>query len=234
MSRVPYALLIGIENQLESIFNTKQELIDLTQYFAKSVGKEVPLTDVVDGTKREILRKNIGCLSDDEIFDFMSQLEKLSYIKYEEYLCEEIDELLSYQDNGSSKSRGSITDLLSCYPQKIKNQWRKACLFFDKGDYRESLDDIRLTIELLVKEITRSEKSLENQKSNLGKFFKVKGINNQIVNLFWKMLDMYMNIQNDEAKHDVPENLGHEEITFLMNQASLIIRFLVDCDSKEF
>ena len=156
MSRVPYALLIGIENQLESIFNTKQELIDLTQYFAKSVGKEVPLTDVVDGTKREILRKNIGCLSDDEIFDFMSQLEKLSYIKYEEYLCEEIDELLSYQDNGSSKSRGSITDLLSCYPQKIKNQWRKACLFFDKGDYRESLDDIRLTIELLVKEITRS------------------------------------------------------------------------------
>lgn len=235
-NKVPYVLLMGIENQLENIFSTKQEIIDITCSFAESVGKKAPITDAGDGTKRKILRENIGCLSDDEIFDFMSQLKKISYIKYEDYLCEEIDELLAYQDQESrnGKSRSSITDLLSSYSPKIKMQWRKACLFYDNKDYRNSLDNVRLTIELLVKEVARSDKSLENQKEGLGKFFKAKGMNRQIVNLFWRMLDMYEVIQNDEAKHNVPENLSYEEVTFLMNQASLIIRFIIECDNKEF
>lgn len=234
--KVPYVLLIGIEDQLANIFNTKREIIDITQSFAKSVNKEVPITEVGTETKQDILRENIGCFSDDEILDFMGQLEKLSYIKYEDYLCEEIDELLTYQDrgNGSGKSRNSITDLLNGYPLKIKTQWRSACLSFDKGNYRDSLDNMRLTIELLVKHVTRANKSLENQKENLGKFFKAKGINSEIVNLFWRMLNMYEIIQNHEVKHNVPEDLSCEEITFLLNQSSVIIKFLIECDSKEF
>ena len=233
-NKVPYVLLVGIEDQLADVFDTKQEIIDITRSFAKNVDKEVPVTHVGYETKKEILRKNIGCFSDDEIFDFMSQLEKLSFIKYEDYLCEEIDKLLAYQESGSNRSRSSITDLLSGYPPKIKIQWRQECLFYDNKDYRNSLDNMRLTIELLVKEVTRSNKSLENQKKNLGNFFKVKGMNSQVVNLFWKMLDMYDTIQDNEAKHDVPNDLNREEITFLMNQASLIIRFIIECDNKEF
>ena len=45
---------------------------------------------------------------------------------------------------------------------------------------------------------------------------------------------MYDTIQDNEAKHDVPNDLNREEITFLMNQASLIIRFIIECDNKEF
>lgn len=235
-NKVPYALLIGIEDQLANIFNTKQEIIDITKYFAKSINKRVPISEAGNETKQEILRQNIDCFSDDEIFDFISQLKKISFIKCENYLCEEIDELLEYQASEihNSKSRETIRDLLNDYPSKIKNQWSKACRFFDKGEYRESLDSIRLSLELLVKNITRADKSLENQKKNLGNFFKAKGISSQITNLFLKMLNMYEKIQNDKVKHDVPEDLNCEEIAFLMNQASTIIKFLIACDKKGF
>ena len=74
-NKVPYVLLVGIEDQLADVFDTKQEIIDITRSFAKNVDKEVPVTHVGYETKKEILRKNIGCFSDDEIFDFMFHLE---------------------------------------------------------------------------------------------------------------------------------------------------------------
>jgi hypothetical protein len=46
-SSVPYVLLITIEDQLQDIIPTKNEIIDLTRAFAQSVGKEVPI-DTID------------------------------------------------------------------------------------------------------------------------------------------------------------------------------------------
>lgn len=43
---------------------------------------------------------------------------------------------------------------------------------------------MRLTIELLIKRITGSEASLENQKSALGKFFEDKDISKEVRNCF--------------------------------------------------
>lgn len=233
-SNVPYVLLVGIENQIQD-FMSKSEIIDLTKAFAKGVNKKVPITEVGYETKKEILAKNIGCLSEDEKFEFMSQLQKLSFIKCRPELDEEITDFLSYRVQiNSSKSRNSISDLLVIYPPKIRRQWVKACAFFDKKDYRNSLDNMRLTVELLVKNLTKSDASLENQKENLGKFLQAKGINKQVSNFLFKILNIYEKIQNDQAKHDVPDHLKHEEVTFIMNQSYVIIKFLVDCDKSSF
>ena len=97
-----------------------------------------------------------------------------------------------------------------------------------------ALDNVRLTVEFLVKQLTKSEASLENQKKNLGSFLKAKGVNTQKRNYVFKILDVYEKIQNDQAKHDVPEKLNPEEVTFIMNQSYVIIKFLIDCDNKAF
>lgn len=233
-NNVPYVLLIGIENQIQD-FMSKREIIDLTQAFAESVNKKVPITEAGYETKKEILAQNIGCLSEDEKFDFMSQLQKLSFIKCRPELDEEINDFLSYRVQiNSSKSRNSISDLLATYPPKIRQQWVKACVFFDRDDYRNSLDNVRLAVELLVKFLTKSDASLENQKKNLGRFLQAKGINKQVSNFLFKILNIYERIQNDQAKHDVPDHLKHEEVTFIMNQSYVIIKFLVDCDKLPF
>lgn len=93
---------------------------------------------------------------------------------------------------------------------------------------------MRLTIELLIKRITGSKASLENQTNVLGKFFKEKDISKEVRNLFFKMLDMYAKIQNHEAKHNLPQNSNSKEIKFLMNQSTVIINFFKDCDKEIF
>ncbi|MCH4139163.1 MAG: DUF4145 domain-containing protein [Lactobacillus amylovorus] len=166
----------------------------------------------------------------------MSQIQKLSYVKCRPELEEEITNLLSYQDRitGSKDSRNSISGLLAAYPPKIRKQWTKACIFFDKDDYRNALDNVRLAVELLVKELTKSDASLENQQKNLGNFLKAKGIGKQVRNYLHNILNIYEKIQNNEVKHDVPESLSREEVTFIMNQSYVLIKFLVDCDNKAF
>ncbi|MCT7693420.1 MAG: hypothetical protein N5824_00330, partial [Lactobacillus iners] len=132
--------------------------------------------------------------------------------------------------DGVIKARNSVSTLLETYSIDLKNQWQRTYRFYDHLDYRNALDNMRLTIELLIKRITGSEASLENQKSALGKFFEDKDISKEVRNLFFKMLDMYEKIQNHEAKHNLPQNLNSKEIKFLMNQSTVIIKFLIDCD----
>lgn len=237
-SSIPSVLLLDIEDKLGGIIS-KEDAVELTQAFAKSVGKIVPIDDVRENpfiSPEDVLKENIDCLSDDEIFEFMAQLQKLSYVKYNSELDEEITDFLSYQDqmNGSGKSRNNISNLLEVYSPKIRQQWIKACVFFDKEDYRNALDNVRLAVELLVKTLTKSNASLENQQKTLGSFLKAKGINKQIRNYLFRILDVYEKVQNDQAKHDVPESLNPEEVTFIMNQSYVIIKFLIDCDNRAF
>lgn len=237
-SSVPSVLLIDIEDKLGGIISV-EDAVKLTQAFAKGVGKEAPIDDVREDpfiSSEDVLKDNIDCFSDDEIFEFMAQLQKLSYVKNYSELDEEITDFLSYQDqmNGSRKSRNNISSLLATYPPKIRQQWIKAGVFFNNGDYRNALDNVRLTVELLVKNLTKSESSLENQKKNLGNFLEAKSIDTQIRNYVFKILNIYEKIQNDQAKHDVPESLSFEEVSFIMNQSYVIIKFLIDCDNKAF
>ena len=74
----------------------------------------------------------------------------------------------------------------------------------------------------------------KNQKKNLGNFLEAKSIDTQIRNYVFKILNIYEKIQNDQAKHDVPESLSFEEVSFIMNQSYVIIKFLIDCDNKAF
>lgn len=96
------------------------------------------------------------------------------------------------------------------------------------------MDNVRLTVELLVKELTKSQASLENQQKDLGNFLKAKGIKKQMINYLHSILDIYEKIQNNEAKHDVPDSLSREEVTFIMNQSYTLMKFLIDCDNIAF
>lgn len=94
-SSVPYVLLIDIEDKLAEIIY-EYDAIELTQALAKSVNKEVPVTDAKDpfiSSTRDVLRKNIDCLSDDEKFEFIAQVQKLSYVKHNSELMDAINKL---------------------------------------------------------------------------------------------------------------------------------------------
>lgn len=230
-NRIPLVLLNDVEDQISQHFSAN-ELIDLTYEFAKSYNKSIPIDEPNYGSfnKKELLSTNLNVLSDNEKMEFLSQIKYHSRLCEDDFLRDEIDLLVKDASNGVIKARNSVSTLLETYSIDLKNQWQRTYRFYDHLDYRNALDNMRLTIELLIKRITGSEASLENQKSALGKFFEDKDISKEVRNLFFKMLDMYEKIQNHEAKHNLPQNLNSKEIKFLMNQSTVIIKFLIDCD----
>lgn len=230
-NRIPLVLLNDVEDQISQHFSAN-ELIDLTYEFAKSYNKSIPIDESNYGSfnKKELLSTNLNVLSDNEKIEFLSQIKYHSRLCEDDFLRDEIDLLVKDASNGVIKARNSVSTLLETYSIDLKNQWQRTYRFYDHLDYRNALDNMRLTIELLIKRITGSEASLENQKSALGKFFEDKDISKEVRNLFFKMLDMYEKIQNHEAKHNLPQNLNSKEIKFLMNQSTVIIKFLIDCD----
>ena len=230
-NRIPLVLLNDVEDQISQHFSAN-ELIDLTYEFAKSYNKSIPIDEPNYGSfnKKELLSTNLNVLSDNEKIEFLSQIKSLSRRCAVDFLRDEFDLLVKDASNGVIKARNSFSTLLETYSIDLKNQWQRTYRFYDHLDYRNALDNMRLTIELLIKRITGSEASLENQKSALGKFIEDKDISKEVRNLFFKMLDMYEKIQNHEAKHNLPQNLNSKEIKFLMNQSTVIIKFLIDCD----
>ncbi|MCT6890786.1 hypothetical protein [uncultured Lactobacillus sp.] len=234
-NKIPLVLLNDIEDQISQHFSAN-ELIDLTYEFAKGYNKNIPVDNPNFDffNKKTLLSENLNALSDDEKIEFLSQIKYHSRLSEDDSLRNEIDLLEKNASNGVIKARNSVSSLLETYSIDLKNQWQKTCRFYDQLDYRNALDNMRLTIELLIKRITGSKASLENQTNVLGKFFKEKDISKEVRNLFFKMLDMYAKIQNHEAKHNLPQNLNSKEIKFLMNQSTVIINFLIDCDKEIF
>lgn len=106
---------------------------------------------------------------------------------------------------------------------KLFNQ---AKLKYDHGIFeRNVLDDLRLALELLLKQILNNNKSLENQLPNIGSYLKVHGASPQIGNMFQRLLDCYINYQNDYVKHT--DKLKEEEIEFVFEVTSSFMKHIV-------
>jgi len=93
---------------------------------------------------------------------------------------------------------------------------------------RNMLDDLRLTLETLLREILSNSKSLENQYELLGKHLKEKGTSKEIVNMFRVIITNFSTYQNNNVKHG--DNVKEEEIDFIVNISLAMINFLI---SKE-
>src|SRR5436190_23394752 len=87
---------------------------------------------------------------------------------------------------------------LEKYPDAYK-EYLSALKKFDNKIYeRNLLDDLRLSLELLLKNILHNTKSLENQVSDLGIYLKGKSISAEVINMFNKLLDYYVKYQNQK------------------------------------
>lgn len=110
--------------------------------------------------------------------------------------------------------------------EKTRKLFDEALLKHDQGVFRRNtLDDLRLALELLLCELWSNEKSLENQVSNVGQFVRDKGGSKELANMFQKLVDYYANYQNTYVKHDDAVITSEIEIIFELT-ASFMKHFL--------
>lgn len=114
-------------------------------------------------------------------------------------------------------------DALSLYSQALEK--------YEHGAFqRNLLDDLRLSLEKLLREIFHNAKSLENQISFVGDYIKSNGGSSELSNMFVKLLDYYAKYNNSYVKHD--DAVIEEEIEFILEITSSFMKHLVRLSCK--
>jgi hypothetical protein len=116
-----------------------------------------------------------------------------------------------------------FTDAQSLYSQALEK--------YQHGAFqRNLLNDLRLSLEKLLKNIFQNSKSLENQISSVGDYIKANGGSPEFSNIFVKLLDYYAKYNNSYVKHD--DAVIEEEIEFILEITSSFMKHLVRMNCK--
>lgn len=67
---------------------------------------------------------------------------------------------------------------------------------------RNALDDLRLSLEALLRQLLTNEKPLEKQVPEVGRYVKQRGGSAELANMLEKLIDYYSKYQNTYVKHD--------------------------------
>lgn len=113
---------------------------------------------------------------------------------------------------------GPYPDSLSLFESAITKHASGAYL-------RNVLDDLRLSLELLLKGLLQNAKSLENQIPLLADFLKPRGGSRELANMFVKLVEYYTKYQNTYIKHD--DAVIEEEVEFIFELTASFMKHFV-------
>ena len=110
---------------------------------------------------------------------------------------------------------------LERHPEALE-QYNNALAKFEGGIFeRNTLDDMRLAFELLVKDLLSNGKSLENNISELGNKLKDANTSVELRNMCTQIIKYYTDSQNNHVKHNDKVNENEIEYTLLFQQKYL-------------
>lgn len=114
---------------------------------------------------------------------------------------------------------------LEDFPEALKI-YSQAKEKYDHGAFhRNVLDDLRLGLEKLLREVLGNDKSLEKQQPEVGSLIKESGGSAELGNMFMKLLDYYSKYQNSYVKHD--DAVIEAEIEFVFEITSSFMKHIV-------
>ena len=188
--------------------------------------------------KRTALEKNLKCFTPEQQYKIIDELCRLPKFSKNEKVQDLLIKLVSrYQEFSTEKNELpeivlNTKEWLDDYP-KAKKHYEDALNKKNNDIYtRNLLDDLRCSLEALVKAILKNSKSLENQKAELGNFLKKHSISVEIRNLYTdKILEFYTDYQNHNVKHN--ENYNEIEVDFIFEQTVVLMRLLIKLDNRK-
>jgi hypothetical protein len=212
-------------SQIVKFFNSKS-----VDYSVDIPHDRAPLSMATN--KRTAFLENLICFSPEQQFQILSELTEDDRLKDIENVKKLRQKLHGNYSDFSSVPTAADSEQVQ-KAQHFLEQYRDAYNSFNsalekyknKVYERNTLDDLRLSLELLLRHVLKNGKSLENQLPELGTYQKAKGISPEVTNMFSKLLDMYSKYQNTYVKHN--DNVNDKEIDFMINLTTAFMLFLV-------
>lgn len=139
--------------------------------------------------------------------------------------------VIVYPEGAKLLDEGAINDVLAWledYPTVAKHFEQALTIYMsgEKEKYRNLLDNLRFSLEQLLKKILQNRKSLEKQKEELLKWLKGKEMHQQIIDLYNQLVfACYVKYQNDAVKHN--EDYSENEIEFMIYLTGTFMRLLL-------
>lgn len=91
---------------------------------------------------------------------------------------------------------------------------------------RNALDDIRLALELYLKEVLSNHLPLEKQSSNLKEYLTQKGVSSEIVNITTQSLHNLTHYFNNHTKHD--DKVNEKEVDLVVGYSNQIMKCVLN------
>lgn len=183
--------------------------------------------------KAQVLRENLACFEPDQQFVIIQNLCDLEKFSNNE----QVNELkviltrdyyhLAPQEIAEQilETVNQVKNWLDGYPEAKKYYEGALEKMSCKIYKRNLLDDLRCSLEALVKDILQSKSSVENLKSDLGNYLKENNVNVEIRNLYITLLKFFLEYQNNNVKHnDLSKKI---EVDFIFNQTTVLMQFLI-------
>jgi len=213
-----------------------QEILDKTSLYAFEFDVQLPHSEYPFGmiNKRTALKENIEAFTPSQQYKIIKELCELE--KFEDYSDAKnlkIKLLTRYSHLADGPDKATVNEILieetthwlADYPQALK-LYESALTQFENDVFeRNTLDDLRLSLELLLHKIFDNNKTLENQIPNLGKHLKNKGASTELRNMFVTLINYYTHYQNSYVKHD--DAVIEEEIEFVFEITSSFMKHIV-------
>lgn len=214
---------------------TGAEIIRLTTKYAVKFGVKIPITNSdfsgIVPNKRTALLNNINVFSGIEQFQILSELIENDKFKDNKEIADlKISLFKIYGSRFNVRIRESdliieVEHWLEPFQQSFSLYDSALTKYEENVYFRNILDDLRLSFELLLKQLLNNNKSLEKQINALGTTLKEKGVSVQIRNLISQVLMYYTNYQNDNVKHN--DTSKNYEIEYIIEQTSVLMKFLI-------
>lgn len=122
-------------------------------------------------------------------------------------------------------------DWLSSYPTVSKNFKSALEKHQNKIYQRNLIDDLRLSLELILQRILNNRGRLEKQEKLLGEYLEREKVPKELRNMYWQLIDYYAKYQNNYAKHD--DKVNSSEVEFMIYLTGTFIRFLMTLEDRK-
>lgn len=224
--RIPTVFVSHAATTLTDNGLTGGKLVEITSAYAVDFSTDIPHAryPFIAPNKRTALLENLMCFAPKQQYQIIRELcDRLNpdgsiaaLVTLKMKLLTEYHEFAD-EDNASPLHATLVQETrhwLADHPAARK-PFDEALHKHKAGIFqRNTLDDLRLAVELLVRELLDNEKSLENQMPLIGLYVKERGGSAELANMFQKLIDYFTKYQNTYIKHDDAVIMAEVEFVF--------------------
>ena len=207
---------------------------DAVEYGVDIPFGEYPFPKGAVQNKRTALRENLRIFSPEQQFRIIRELCELDEFKNDKKVKDLKYKLFSrYGHLSSSNESEAINEALieetkhwlADYPEALKIYESALSKYDMKLFQRNLLDDLRLSLETLIKNLLKNNKSLENQLPLVMEFLKKRSASVELRNMLVKLLEYYSKYHNSYVKHN--DRVQEAEIDIIMEMTCSFMKFLI-------